>query len=398
MIHNILPNLITLQSVFPGMGSGSGDAAAAEAGKISKEVAELKSMSLEDLLNRLAESTVNFAINLAIAIVVFYAGRFIIKKIYRVVAAIFVRRGIDRSLSTFVLSLINMVLYFILVVTVIGILGIETTSFLALFASAGVAVGMALSGTLQNFAGGVLILLLKPYKIGDYIEAQGYAGTVKEIQIFFTVITTYDNKSISIPNGGLSTGSVNNWTREAYRRVSWTVSISYGDDVNAARQAILDMFENDTRVLKPEDDNHGRLTSVLDADGSEKTDGDTSAATGNEQPEKRSFMDRLLHRHRKTRKALAEWEEKRDAQILALVPKPNFTPRVFVDSLASSSVDLTVRAWTKTQDYWDVFYHYNEAFYNELPKFGIHFPFPQLDVHLPEQTEQSNAKTVTAEP
>lgn len=398
MIHNILPNIITLQSVFPGMGSGSGDAAAAEAGKISKEVAELKSMSLEDLLNRLAESTVNFAINLAIAIVVFYVGRFIIKKIYRVVAAIFVRRGIDRSLSTFVLSLINMVLYFILVVTVIGILGIETTSFLALFASAGVAVGMALSGTLQNFAGGVLILLLKPYKIGDYIEAQGYAGTVKEIQIFFTVITTYDNKSISIPNGGLSTGSVNNWTREAYRRVSWTVSISYGDDVNAARQAILDMFENDTRVLKPEDDSHGRLTSVLDGDGSEKTDGDTSAATGNEQPEKRSFMDRLLHRHRKTRKALAEWEEKRDAQILALVPKPNFTPRVFVDSLASSSVDLTVRAWTKTQDYWDVFYHYNEAFYNELPKFGIHFPFPQLDVHLPEQTEQSNAKTVTAEP
>ena len=200
MIHNILPNLITLQSVFPGMGSGSGDAAAAEAGKISKEVAELKSMSLEDLLNRLAESTVNFAINLAIAIVVFYVGRFIIRKIYRVVAAIFVRRGIDRSLSTFVLSLINMVLYFILIVTVIGILGIETTSFLALFASAGVAVGMALSGTLQNFAGGVLILLLKPYKIGDYIEAQGYAGTVKEIQIFFTVITTYDNKSISIPN------------------------------------------------------------------------------------------------------------------------------------------------------------------------------------------------------
>lgn len=397
MIHNILPNLITLQSIFPGMDSGKGSAAAAEAGKIAKEVAELKSMSLEDLLNRLAESSVNFAINLAIAIVVFYAGRFIIKKIYRVVAAIFVRRGIDRSLSTFVLSLINMVLYFILIVTVIGILGIETTSFLALFASAGVAVGMALSGTLQNFAGGVLILLLKPYKIGDYIEAQGYAGTVKEIQIFFTVITTYDNKSISIPNGGLSTGSVNNWTREAYRRVSWTVSISYGDDVNAARQAILDMFENDTRVLKPEDDSQGRLTPVVAEDGTTEATGE-QAGTASDQEAPRSLMDRLLHRHRKTRKALAEWEEKHDAQILTLVPKPNFTPRVFVDALASSSVDLTVRAWTKTQDYWDVFYYYNEAFYNELPKFGIHFPFPQLDVHLPKQTEQSNAKTVTAEP
>ncbi len=383
--------------MFPGMNSGKGSAAAAEAGKIAKEVAELKSMSLEDLLNRLAESSVNFAINLAIAIVVFYAGRFIIKKIYRVVAAIFVRRGIDRSLSTFVLSLINMVLYFILIVTVIGILGIETTSFLALFASAGVAVGMALSGTLQNFAGGVLILLLKPYKIGDYIEAQGYAGTVKEIQIFFTVITTYDNKSISIPNGGLSTGSVNNWTREAYRRVSWTVSISYGDDVNAARQAILDMFENDTRVLKPEDDSQGRLTPVVAEDGTTEATGE-QAGTASDQEAPRSLMDRLLHRHRKTRKALAEWEKKHDAQILTLVPKPNFTPRVFVDALASSSVDLTVRAWTKTQDYWDVFYYYNEAFYNELPKFGIHFPFPQLDVHLPKQTEQSNAKTVTAEP
>ena len=146
------------------------------------------------------------------------------------------------------MSLVNIVLYFILIVTVIGILGIETTSFLAIFASAGVAVGMALSGTLQNFAGGVLILLLKPYKIGDYIEVQGYAGTVREIQIFHTIITTYDNKSISIPNGGLSTGSVNNWSREAYRRVTWTVSISYGDNVDDARKAILDMFAADERI------------------------------------------------------------------------------------------------------------------------------------------------------
>lgn len=197
MLLNIL-NLIALQTA-PAV------PAAESAAKISQEVAELKSLSLEDLINRLAQSAVTFAINLAIAIVVFYVGRFIIRKIYRLVQTIFLKHDIERSLSSFVLSLINIVLYFILIVTVIGIIGIETTSFLAIFASAGVAVGMALSGTLQNFAGGVLILLLKPYKIGDYIEAQGYAGTVKEIQIFFTVITTYDNKSISIPNGGLST-------------------------------------------------------------------------------------------------------------------------------------------------------------------------------------------------
>ena len=292
-------------------------------------------------------------------------------------ASIFIRRGIDRSLSVFVLSLINMTLYFILIVTVIGILGIETTSFLALFASAGVAVGMALSGTLQNFAGGVLILLLKPYRIGDYIEAQGYAGTVKEIQIFFTVITTPDNKSISIPNGGLSTGSVNNWTRENYRRVSWTVSISYGDDVEKARAAILDMFAQDARVMKPGDVEE---PVVAAAEGEVKAG--SSSVEDAPVKVKRTLMDRLLFRQRKTREAMAARQEKYDAQLALLKPSIDFTPKVFVGELGASSVDLTVRAWTRTSDYWAVFYHYNEAFYNELPKFDVHFPFPQLDVHM----------------
>ncbi|MDE6331088.1 MAG: mechanosensitive ion channel, partial [Muribaculaceae bacterium] len=198
----------------------------------------LKSLPLDDLLDKFIASVTTFAINLAIAIVVFYAGKFVIKKIYGFLTMILTRRDVDRSLTTFVLSMVKMLLYFILIVTVIGILGIETSSFIALFASAGVAIGMALSGTLQNFAGGVLILLLKPYKVGDYIEAQGFAGTVKEIQIFHTIIATYDNKSIIIPNGGLSTGSVNNWSREDYRRVDWTVGISYGDKVEDARRCI----------------------------------------------------------------------------------------------------------------------------------------------------------------
>lgn len=359
--------------------------AAESAAKISKEVAELKSLSLEDLINRLAESAVTFAINLAIAIVVFYVGRFVIRKIYRLVQTIFLRREIERSLSSFVLSLINIVLYFILIVTVIGIVGIETTSFLAIFASAGVAVGMALSGTLQNFAGGVLILLLKPYKIGDYIEAQGYAGTVKEIQIFFTVITTYDNKSISIPNGGLSTGSVNNWTREEYRRVQWTVSISYGDDVAAARRAILAMFTQDDRVM------NGSLESTSVAEVQADGATESAPATGGDEPkkpERESLWNRIVHHHRRTREALAAREEKLDAQLASLMPKPDYTPKVFVDSLGSSSVDLTVRAWTKTTDYWAVYYYYNEKFYTELPACGISFPFPQLDVHL-QSAEQA---------
>lgn len=218
----------------------------------------LESMSLDDLISRMINGLVEFAIHLAIAILVFYVGKFIIRKIYKIVDTIFLRRRLDKSLSTFILSLIRIVLYFILIITVIGILGIETSSFLALFASAGVAVGLALSGTLQNFAGGVLILLLKPYKIGDYIEAQGFAGTVKEIQIFSTIINTIDNKQIIIPNGPLSTSSINNYSKEDYRRVDWTISISYGDDVAVAKEAILKYSTATTVSLK----NISRMTAI----------------------------------------------------------------------------------------------------------------------------------------
>ena len=365
----------------------------------ANEIAELKTLSFDDLMGRLAQSAVDFAINLAIAIVVFYVGRFIIRKIYRLISTIFLRRKIDKSLATFVLSLVNIVLYFILIVTVIGILGIETTSFLAIFASAGVAVGMALSGTLQNFAGGVLILLLKPYKIGDYIEVQGYAGTVREIQIFHTIITTYDNKSISIPNGGLSTGSVNNWSREEYRRVTWTVSISYGDNVDDARKAILDMFAEDERIedtavavesgMEVVGDGkgcvaghtgcHANVGDTVSVQGDSEEDDSNSEA---EMPKKPTFLDRILHRHRAARAALKERERKQEEAIRLLIPKPDHSPKVLVNNLGESSVDLQVRAWTKTGEYWNVFYYYNEKFYNELPKYGIRFPFPQMDVHL----------------
>ena len=239
--------MINLQSIIPGLTPEAAPADSIPA-KAASSIAELKSLSLQDFIDRMAQSAVNFAINVALAIVVFYVGRFIIRRIVKLIQTVFLRRQIDKSLSSFIVSLVNIVLYFILIVTIIGILGIETTSFLAIFASAGVAIGMALSGTLQNFAGGVLILLLKPYKVGDYIEVKGFAGTVKEIQIFFTVITTYDNKSISIPNSALSNDSVNNWSRESYRRVSWTVGMSYGDNVDAAREAILKMFDADERI------------------------------------------------------------------------------------------------------------------------------------------------------
>ena len=151
--------MINLQSIIPGLTPEAAPADSIPA-KAASSIAELKSLSLQDFIDRMAQSAVNFAINVALAIVVFYVGRFIIRRIVKLIQTVFLRRQIDKSLSSFIVSLVNIVLYFILIVTIIGILGIETTSFLAIFASAGVAIGMALSGTLQNFAGGVLILLL----------------------------------------------------------------------------------------------------------------------------------------------------------------------------------------------------------------------------------------------
>ena len=210
----------------------------------------LRDLPIDELINKCINGLTSLIINILIAVVVFYIGKFIIKKIYGLVERIMERRHVDTSLTTFTLSFVKILLYFILLVMVIGILGIETSSFLALFASAGVAIGMALSGTLQNFAGGVLILLLKPYRVGDFIEAQGFSGTVKEIQIFHTIISTPDNKAIIIPNGGLSTGSINNASRESHRRVDWTINLAYGNNVEAAIETIISMLLADERVIK----------------------------------------------------------------------------------------------------------------------------------------------------
>lgn len=341
----------------------------------------LENMSVDDLLTRMVEGLVEFTIHLAIAILVFYVGKFIIRKIYRIVDTIFLRRRIDRSLATFILSLIRIVLYFILIVTVVGILGIETSSFLAIFASAGVAIGLALSGTLQNFAGGVLILLLKPYRIGDYIEAQGFAGTVKEIQIFSTIINTTDNKQIIIPNGPLSTSSINNYSKEDYRRVDWEISISYGDDVELAKKTILDILNSDDRIVKKyiEDDRkQRRLADNPDDDGDDETVADqTDLIDDTRLP----WYRRIFHHARKPGLRPLSIEE-HNAQLRASLPKTDRSPFVALKTLNSSSIDLVARAWTLTGTYWDVYFTMNERFYNELPAAGLNFPFPQLDVHL----------------
>ncbi len=205
--------------------------------------------NINEVIGILTHNIVQFCIHLLVAVVVFYVGKFVIHKVYNLVKRILQRRETDASIASFLLSGVQIVLYFVLIIAVVGIMGIETSSFVALFASAGVAIGMALSGTLQNFAGGVLILLLKPYKVGEYIEAQGYAGTVKEIQLFSTFITTPDNKTIIIPNGPLFTGSINNYSRQPIRRLEWTIGVAYGCDYPIVRQALLDILLDEPRLM-----------------------------------------------------------------------------------------------------------------------------------------------------
>lgn len=308
--------------------------------KKAEAIAVLKSMSFDDVVSKLVDGAVTLGIRIAAAVIVFYLGKFVINKFYKFTLRILEKRNVEASLSSFLLSLLRILLLFILVITIIGILGIETSSFVAIFASAGVAIGLALSGTLQNFAGGVLILLTKPYRVGDYIEHGGLSGTVKEIQIFSTVINTGDNKTIIIPNGGLATGTINNYSTEIYRRVDWTVSISYGDDVEAARKTILEILAADDRIVKTtcEEDYKLRPQESLKLSG-----------------------------------------------IIAKIPQGDNSPKVFLSELAADSVNLVVRAWVYSSFYWGVYFETNEKIYNILPQKGLNFPFPQLDVRINQQ-------------
>ena len=339
----------------------------------------LSSLSFDEIVQRLVDGAVDLGVRILIAVVVFYIGKLIINKIHTIIKTIMLKHNFDKSLTTFVLSVVKITLLFVLIVSIIGILGIETSSFIAIFASAGVAIGMALSGTLQNFAGGVLILFIKPYKIGDYIEFGSYQGTVKEIQIFNTILNTPDNKSIIIPNGGLSTGTINNYSKEEYRRVSWDISISYGDDVDVARKVALEILEADSRVVKKyrEDDKEMRQAAKeLAPDNEEKEE------KQDEKKEKKSFFQRIFGRKPKLKDEVEKWKEEQAEKIKAKIPKVDCTPTVSLSALADSSIVVTIRAWTRSEFYWGVLYDVNEKIYKEFPKNGLSFPYPQMDIHV----------------
>lgn len=214
----------------------------------AEQIAALKNMSAEDMISSLASWALELGMKIAIALLIYFVGRWFIRRITKLMQRVCDRRGVDLSLQLFFKRLIEVVLYIGIALTVISVLGINATSLVAMFASASLAIGMALSGTMQNFAGGVMIMLLRPYRIGDYVEAQGQAGTIKEIRLFNTVITTYDHKTVYIPNSTISSGIINNYSQEPLRRVDWNITISYGDDVAVARRVLLDMMKADSRI------------------------------------------------------------------------------------------------------------------------------------------------------
>ena len=198
-----------------------------------------------EMLSWLVWTGVKFLISLAI----YYVGRWLLGKLIRLIDAVMTRREVEVSLHSFILTAIKTLGYVLLVLIIVSVLGFNSSSFVAVLASMGLAIGMALSGTLQNFAGGVMILVLRPYRVGDYIESQGVSGTVASISLFNTVIHTTDKKTIYIPNNAISTSIINNFSTSTTRRCSWKVSVAYGDDYDAIRDAMYMIIQRDGRAL-----------------------------------------------------------------------------------------------------------------------------------------------------
>lgn len=263
----------------------------------------------KDVIRLFVEHASTLGWSIIKAIAVFIIGRILIGIVHRLIKRFLEKRHVEPTIRTFVSSLTNVVLVILLIIAVIGTLGVQTTSFAALLASAGVAIGMALSGNLANFAGGLIILLFKPFKVEDFVECQDVKGFVKEIQIFHTLLVTPDNKKVYIPNGALSSGTVINYSQEETRRVDWIFGVEYGENYAHVKEVIESILAKDERILKD--------------------------------PE----------------------------QFIAL------------HALADSSVNIVVRVWVKSPDYWPVYFDINEQIYRTFNETGIGFPFPQLTVH-----------------
>ena len=211
---------------------------------------DLNIANWQQLLDTFLTEAFNTGFKILVCIILYIVGRKLIKWLDQVMKKLMLARSLDLSVSSFLRSLVNVLLTVAMMMAIINFLGINTTSFVALLASFGVAAGMAMSGTLQNLAGGVMILLFRPYDVGDYILAQSFEGTVKAIQIFNTVIITSDNRTVFIPNGILSANTIVNFNSQKNRRVEWVVGVDYGTDYDSAKAVVQRILDEDTRILR----------------------------------------------------------------------------------------------------------------------------------------------------
>ena len=232
---------------------------------LGETIGELAEMPVKDILMLLAENALHIGLKVLAAIVIYSVGAWIIQRVKKLLKKIMTKRSVEASLSTFILSFVSITLTGLLLLVTIQTLGVDTSSIVALIAGSGLAIGMALSGTLQNFAGGMMILFFKPFKVGDYIETQGYSGTVNSIQITSTVIKTTDNKTIVLPNGGLSGRIINNYSTSEKRRCDWDISIEYGSDIDLAKSVLLEIVSGNEKVLQEPEKPFVALKSLADS-------------------------------------------------------------------------------------------------------------------------------------
>ncbi|MBL0952864.1 mechanosensitive ion channel family protein [Ectopseudomonas mendocina] len=246
---------------------------------------------------------------LTLAVITLLIGWWLISRLTTSIGRMLEARKVDRALSSFIGSLVSIVLRILLLISVASMVGVETTSFIAMIGAAGLAIGLALQGSLANFAGGVLIMLFRPFRAGDWIEAQGVSGSVDSIQIFHTTLKTGDNKVVIVPNGALSNGHITNYSREPRRRADINIGIDYSSDIKLAREVLLDIAKDPRVHLDP-------------------------------------------------------------------------APVVFVTGLGDSAVNLSLRVWVATGDFWPVTFAFTEQAKERLIEAGIGIPFPQRVVHL----------------
>ena len=288
--------------------------------------------------NNFLQSALQFGLKVLAALLIYIVGSWLIGRVKKMLSRMFTRRETERTLASFITSFTTISLTIILIIITVSTLGVNTTSLAALLAAGGMAIGMALSGTVQNFAGGIMLLIFKPFKAGDFITAQGFSGKVVEVNITATKILTTDNRVVILPNGALSNGTIDNYSARPLRRVDWQVSLAYGTDADACRRTILAMLAKDPRVLQADTD-----------------------------------MEALYTQLNVSAYQLSTVGYRMDA-----IP----APMVALNTLNANDITFVVRVWALATDYWDLYFDMQERFYTELPQAGFSFAYPHVDVTM----------------